>query len=153
MRAAIEKGRQCDEFQALRCSSFAPVGAASENFVLSELAKLEARLIKDAVGDFQKSVNKSLESADVYIFEKGLRALKGSISDCFTFCGLKAFSGEGGRRLSESIRTNYLLFLDEWERYVRKTYECVHSPYVEEMAYVYKKANVKKFIQEHMVYE
>lgn len=153
VRLTIEKGRHCDEFKALQCSSPVLNGTEYENFALPELAKLESRLIKDAIEDFEKSINKSFEEFDIYIFEKGLKVFKRSISDCVFFNDLNVFSRDARDRLNESIRMNYLLFIDEFAKYIRKMYEYDNYSYVDEMHYIYKKANIKKFIQEQTMYE
>lgn len=153
VRVAIEKGKHCDEFKALQCSSPMLINTEYENYAIAELSKLELKLIKDAIGDFQKSINKSFEEADIYIFEKGVRVFKKSILDCVFFNALDSFSCTTKNGLKESIRMNYLLFIDEFAKYIRKMYEYGNYSYVDEMNYIYKKARIQKFIQEQTVYE
>ena len=153
VRVTIEKGKHCDEFKALQCSSPMLINTDYENYAIAELSKLELKLIKGAIGDFQRSINKSFEEADIYIFEKGVRAFKKSIKDCVFFNALDSFSGKTKNRLKESIRMNYLFFIDEFSKYIRKMYEYGNYSYVEEMNYIYKKACIQKFIQEQTMYE
>lgn len=153
VKVTIEKGKHCDEFKVLQCSSPVLVNTDYENYAIAELSKLESKLIKDAIGDFQKSINESLEAADIYIFEKGVRAFKKSISDCIFFNDLDSFSSKAKNELKENIRMNYLLFIDEFTKYIRKIYEYGNYSYIDEMNYIYKKACIQKFIQEQTVYE
>lgn len=153
VRVTIEKGRHCDEFKALQCSSPVLMNTEHENYAIDELSKLESKLIKDAIGDFQKSINKSFEEMDIYIFEKGVKLFKKSISDCVFFNTLDSFSDKTKNGLKESIRMNYQLFIDEFSKYLRIMYEYGNYSFVDEMNYIYKKAGIQKFIQEQTLYE
>lgn len=153
VKVSKEKGRHCNEFKILQCSFPVLSGDDYDNFVSTELAKLESQLIKMAIDDFQKSVNKSFEEIDLYIFEKGIREFKKSISDCVFFDSIAGYSMKIRNDMKENIRLNFMLFIDEFAKYIKKLMEYESNSYVNEMIYVYKKANVKTFIQERTTYE
>lgn len=153
VRASYEKGRHCNEFKVLQCSSPILLGTDDENYVWNELAKLESKFIKAAVDGFQNAVNKSLEETDVYIFERGIKEFKKNIIDCVFFDGIEGYSAAMKSRLKESIRFNFMLFIDEFAKYIKKLMEFENDSYINEVIYIYKKANIKKFIQERTVYE
>lgn len=153
IKASYEKGRHCDEFKMLRCSSPDISGTDYEKYVWNELAKLESQFIKTAVEDFQNSVNKSLEEMDVYIFERGIKEFKRSINDCVFFDSIKGYSAEMKSKLKENIQSSFMLFIDEFAKYIKKLREYERDSYANEVIYIYKKANLVKFIQERTVYE
>ncbi len=153
VKLSRENGRHCNEFKILQCASPMLSGTDYDNYVRNELAKLESKLIKTAVDDFQRSVNKSFEERDVYIFEKGIKELKSSIIDCIFFDNIAGYSAEIKNDLKENIQLNFILFIDEFSKYIKKLMEDESDSYVNEIIYIYKKANVKKFIQERTIYE
>lgn len=148
VRASYEKGRHCSEFKELQCVSPLLSGAEYENYVQNELARLETRLIKAALEDFQALVNRSLEEADIYILERGIRQLKESVDACVFFDGMEGCSAEMKNSLKESIRRNFILFTEEFARYIKGLTESERGPYVDEVIYTYKKAKIKNFILE-----
>ena len=68
IRTAVDKGRNCEEFVLLQRSTPVLPGTGYEAYLADEIGKLEERLIRDAVDAFQKSLNKSFEEADIYLF-------------------------------------------------------------------------------------
>lgn len=148
-----EKGRHCKEFKILQCSALVYLGTDYDNFIRNELAKLETQLMKTAIENFQKSVNKSMEEIDIYIFEQGIREFKKSISDCMFFDSIAGYSMKIRNDIKKNIRFHFMRFIDEFAKYIKKFMEYESDSYVNEMIYVYKKANIKKFIQERTIYE
>lgn len=143
-----QKGRHCDEFKQLQCSSPVLSGKDYDNYVRNELAKLESEMIKKLIEDFQASVNESFEEMDIYIFEHGMRELKKGISDCVFFDVLSGYSAEIKQDLKNNIRINFLLFIDEFTKYMKRLMEFENDPYICDFIYVYKKSGLKKFVQE-----
>lgn len=148
-----EKGRNCSEFVDLKNSDPIVGGAGSEFLVQKEITKLEVELIYSAIDGFEKSVNKSLEEADLFILEKGLREFKSAIKDFMFFDALESISKEIKDSIKSQVATNLMMFVDEFSRYTKRLSEYDNTTYVDEFMYIYKKANVKKFIQETVSYE
>lgn len=153
INAAKEKGRNCSEFVDLKNSDPIVAGAGSELLVQKEITKLEVELIYSAIDGFEKSVNKSLEETDLFIFEKGLREFKSAIRDFMFFDALESISKEIKDSIKQQIAANLMMFVDEFSKYTKSLSEYDNVTYVDEFMYIYKKANVKKFIQETVSYE
>lgn len=153
IRTAVDKGRNCEEFVLLQRSTPVLPGTGYEAYLADEIGKLEERLIRDAVDAFQKSLNKSFEEADIYLFEKGIRAFKKCIAESVFFVGMDGISATVKESMLKSINTNYLRFVEEIGKYIKKiTYYQSHA-FLNELEYLFKKAGLKKYIQELTVYE
>lgn len=153
VRVSAQRGRNCDEFEMLKNTSPKIENNEYQEYVKKELVKLETKLIQDSIISFQKMVNKSFAEVDIYIFEKGLKALKKSILECLFFDALEDYSKGLKNELKKGIQMNYMLFIDEFSNYLRREYGYDNSSYMDEIEYVYKKAGIKRFVQEHTMYE
>ena len=153
VKASRLKGRKCPEFAALCVSS--PILGSEEYdaYIHNEMASLEVELIRTLTYDFQKSVNHSFEEQDLYIFETGLRDLKKAVTDCLFFDKIPAFSIGVKNNLKKEIWMNLSAFLGEFSKYMRKMSEYGGDPYIDEFLYIYKKADINKFIREQVTYE
>ncbi len=153
IKAAKEKGINCSEFVDLKNSDPIVSGMGSELLVQKEIKKLAVELIYSAIDGFEKSVNRSLEEADLFVFEKGLREFKSAIKDFMFFDNLESISKEIKDNIKSQVATNLIMFVDEFSKYTKRLSEYDNTAYVDEFMYIYKKANVKKFIQETVSYE
>lgn len=153
VRVSAQIGRNCDEFEMLKKTSPDIGNNEYQDYVKRELAKLETKLIKDSIISFQKMVNNSFAEMDVYIFEKGLKALKKNVLECLFFDEFDDYSKEVKNELKKGIQMNYMLFIDEFSNYLKREYGYDYSSYMDEIEYVYKKAGIKRFVQEHTMYE
>lgn len=153
VRMSREKGRRCPEFYELRISSPIIGGSEYDTYIHNEIAKLEVELIRALVDDFQKSVNTCFEEHDLFIFEKGLRDFKRAVRECLFFDEISDFSEDVRNNLKKEIRMNLSVFLDEFSKYMRKLSEYEGDVYINEFFYMYKKANITKFVREQIVYE
>jgi hypothetical protein len=153
VKVSTQRGKKCQEFNILM-NTFPDFNMDKyQDYAKNELIKLEMKLIKDSILSFQKTVNKSMSETDVYIFEKGVKTLKKDIVNCLFFDNIDCFSNSIKNDLRKSVKKNYMLFLDEFINYLRKAYCYDYSSYIDDINYVFKRANIKKFIQEHTDYE
>ena len=148
VRESCKKGRTCEEFEELRISNLDVKDETYDSYIAKELAELETGIIRDSLENFQKAINKSLEENDIYIFEKGARTFKTSIKDCVFFEYLNGYSDSMRKQLKESISMNYLMFLDEFDNYLKMQQGYGNYQFLEEMGYIYKKVGIKKCVRE-----
>ncbi len=153
IRVSSERGRKCSEFEQLCITAPMVSGNEYEAYIHNEIAKLEVELIRSLIDDFQKSVNRCFEEHDLFVFEMGLREFKKAVRDCLFFDDISAFSEEVRNDLRREIRMNLAVFLDEFSKYMRRVSEYEGDAFVNEFFYMYKKANIKKFVMEQVVYE
>ncbi len=153
IRVSREKGRKCFEFEQLCDTAPMVSGNEYDTYIHNEIAKLEVELIRSMVDDFQKSVNRCFEEQDLFVFEIGLREFKKAVRDCLFFDDVSVFSEEVRNNLKREIRMNLAMFIDEFSKYMRRLSEYEGDVYVNEFFYMYKKANIKKFVREQVVYE
>ena len=153
INAVKEKGVHSLEFEKIKNSEPIVGGAGGEKLLQQEITKLEIEIIYDAIGGFEKAINLSIEEADLYILEKGLRDLKQAIADSMFFDAFESLTKESKDNLKRQIAANLYMFIDEFSKFMKKLSEEGNSLYVDEFLYIYKKANIRKFIQESVLYE
>lgn len=146
--AVCQKGRSSEEFTGLKNCEPLISGSGGESLVQNEIGKLLVILIKDAIDALQKTVNLSFEERDLYILEKGLREFKNAVGDFLFFDGMECLSGENKAFLKGQISLNVGNFIREYSGYMKKLSEFDNTRFIDEFMYIYKKANIKKFIQE-----
>ncbi|MBR4343514.1 MAG: hypothetical protein IKP88_12575 [Lachnospiraceae bacterium] len=153
VKSVRKKGVASDEFRELTTSSPLLQGNDYDNFIYNELAILETELIRHITDDFQKSVNNCMEDRDLFIYEKGLKEFKNRIEAGLFFNTIEAFSEEKKRMLKKEIELKLLLFLESFQKYIKSLSEFEADHFIGEIIYLYKKANLKKFVLEKTSYE
>ncbi|MCR4791791.1 MAG: hypothetical protein K5871_03510 [Lachnospiraceae bacterium] len=153
IKASVLKGRKSPEFSRLLISDPVVAGDGLGIIIRNEIAKLETVLLRSAADDFQSSVNKCFEDHDLFLFEKGLRDFKKVVRDCLFFDGISALPAETKNDLRKEISNNLSAFVEEFSKYMRRLSEYEGDAFVGEFFYMYKKSNLKKFIEEQVSYE
>lgn len=152
VKASTLNGIRSKEFEILKTLS-PVVNVCYENFFESELAKLEVRIINDSITLLQKSIQDSFENMDIYAFEKGLKNFKKYVRDSLFFESIEGYPENLKIRIEKNIRLNFSKFTKEISIYLKKCLEYGNNIFFDEINYVYKRANIEKYIRELMSYE
>ncbi len=148
VEAVKKKGQACDEFLELQGCYPQSTGSLYEQMIHNELAQLENLLLKNAIKKYQKSINMSLEEADLEIAEFAIRNLKKSIRGCLFFTRINEYP-EGVRKdLAIQTQERLLIFQAEFGEFLKRLAQDSNSYFAQDLIYLWKKWIPAKIILE-----
>ncbi len=152
VNGAGAKGFKSQEFSSLQ-ECYPSIGEKAQYGILEkELAKLETVLLKKSISGFQMSVNHCLEESDLEILAWGIKEFKRNVSSCYFFHAIEGYPLIVRKHLCSQIGENLAAFVDEYRIFLKKLSENDSCPFIEDFAYICKKAKLRKFIEEFNVY-
>ncbi|MCI8427803.1 MAG: hypothetical protein HFJ03_09765 [Lachnospira sp.] len=120
--------------------------------IQNEISKLETQLLRKVMYQFESSVNRCLEDFDLELLNHGIRVFKKSVQHCFFFNDIEQYPYAIRKNLCNQLIKNLMVFTQEYAEFVKKLREDNNSLFIEDFDYIYKKAKLKKYIEEFNVY-
>lgn len=143
-----EQGLHGETFSTLQNCYPKNIGTVYEKNIQSELAKFETIIMKKTIDKFQTAINLTLEEQDLEILQTAVVHLKKDIRKCLFFLKIEEFPQEFKESMYMQIYKIVSSFQSEIEHYITQIMMNNASGFIEDLAYIFSKQNLKKYVME-----